>query len=54
MKSRVFDRRQFIWLTTCAVSGGCFGVPASLAVEADKEGWNPRLPLQNAGQRLRV
>jgi hypothetical protein len=53
MNPRTIDRRQFIWLASCAVGGG-LGLPTVFAASAEEDSWDPHLPFQNNGKRLKV
>lgn len=54
MNTQDLSRRQFVWLTSCAIGGGCLGWPAAFAASEATEGWNPNKPFFSPGKKLRV
>jgi len=54
MKTQNLSRRQFVWLTSCAIGGGCIGLPSSFAAQNETEGWNPKKPFFLPGKKLKV
>jgi L-fucose isomerase-like protein len=54
MASRDLTRRQFVYLTTCALGAGGLGLPSLLGAPAEAEGWNPDKPFFTPGQKLTV
>jgi len=54
MNSRNLSRRQFVWLTSCAIGGSCMGLPAAFAAQEETEGWNPNKPFFSPGKKLKI
>lgn len=54
MNSPNLTRRQFVWLTSCALGGGCLGLPAVFAGTKETDGWNPKKPFFLPGRKLKV
>jgi hypothetical protein len=54
MNTQNLTRRQFVWLTSCAIGGGCLGLPAASAATEAIDGWNPDQPFFSTDQKLRV
>ena len=54
MNSQNLSRRQFVWLTSCAIGGGSFGLPGAFGAEPKMEGWNPNKPFYSPGKKLIV
>ena len=54
MNSHNLSRRQFVWLTSCAIGGGCMGLPAAFAAQDEAEGWNPKKPFFLPTKKLKV
>jgi len=54
MNLQNLSRRQFLWLTSCAISGGCLGLPATLAAREESEGWDPKKPFLSPRGKLKV
>ena len=54
MNTQNLSRRQFVWLASCAIGGGCMGLPAAFAASEAIEGWNPNRPFFSPGKKLRV
>jgi len=54
MNSQNLSRRQFVWLTSCALGAGCMGWPAAFAARDDTEGWNPSKPFFLPTKKLKV
>jgi hypothetical protein len=54
MNSQNLSRRQFVWLTSCALGAGCMGLPAAFAAQDETEGWNPSKPFFTPAKKLKV
>ena len=54
MTSRNLTRRQFVYLTTCALGAGGLGLRSLFGAAAEPEGWNPDKPFFTPGQKLKV
>jgi len=54
MDSQNLSRRQFVWLSSCAIGAGCMGSPVSFAAQDETEGWNPDQPFYSPGKKLKV
>lgn len=54
MNTHNFSRRQFVWLASCAIGGGCMGWPAALTAREETVGWNPNKPFYLPGRQLKV
>ena len=54
MNTQNLSRRQFVWLTSCALGAGCMGLPAAFAAQDETEGWNPNKPFFLPGKKLKV
>ena len=54
MNSQNLSRRQFVWLTSCAIGAGCMGLPGAFAAQEETEGWNPNQPFFSPGKKLKV
>lgn len=54
MNSQHLNRRQFVWLTSCAVGGCCLELPAAFAAPEAADGWNPNQPFLSPRKKLKV
>jgi hypothetical protein len=54
MNSQNLSRRQFVWLTACAIGGGCLELPTALAARQQTEGWDPNKPFLPSSGKLKV
>jgi hypothetical protein len=52
--SRNLTRRQFVYLTTCALGAGGLGLRSLFGAASEAEGWNPDKPFFTPGQKLKV
>jgi hypothetical protein len=54
MNSENLTRRQFVWLTSCMMVGGGFGLPAAFAAAETTDGWDPKRPFSLPRRKLKV
>ncbi len=54
MNSPNLSRRQFVWLTSCALGGGCVGWPTALAAREAVDGWDPNKPFFPPSGKLKI
>lgn len=54
MNSQNLSRRQFVWLTSCAMGAGGMGLPAAFAAQNETEGWNPNKPFSLPTKKLKL
>jgi len=54
MNTTNLSRRQFVWLTSCAIGGGCLGLPSAFAARGETGVWDPKKPFFLPSRKLKV